>query len=135
MAYQAAPMKNPKLLTDNGSQFTDRFTSKAKQPSGKHAFDKRCTGLEIEHRLAPPRHPQTNGMVERFNGRIAEVIGQTRFKSAAELEATLTDYVHTYNHRIPQHVLDSPIQALRKWQSDKPALFKKRVINQPGLDT
>ena len=75
-------------------------------------------------------------MVERFNGRIADVIRQTRFKSAAELETTLTDCVHAYNHRIPQRALDhrSPIQALQKWQSDKPALFKKRVIDQPGLD-
>ena len=58
--YQAAPMKITKLLTDNGSQFTDRFTGKTRKPSGRHAFDKRCTGLEIEHRLAPSRHPQTN---------------------------------------------------------------------------
>jgi transposase InsO family protein len=135
--YQAAPMKISKILADNGSQFTDRFTGKTKQRSGKHAFDKRCTGLAIEHRLAPPRHPQTNGMVERFNGRIAEVIRQTRFKSGGELEATLTRYVQTYNHRIPQRALDhqSPIQALQKWRSDKPELFKKRVINQSGLDT
>jgi hypothetical protein len=58
--YQAAPMKISKILTDNGSQLTDRFTGKTKRPSGKHAFDKRGAGLEIEHRLAPPRHPQTN---------------------------------------------------------------------------
>lgn len=125
--YQAAPMEISKLLTDNGSQFTDRFTGKTKTASGKHAFDKRCAGLGIEHRLAPPRHPQTNGMVERFNGRIAEVIGQTRFKSAAELQATLTDYVQTYNQRIPQRALDhrSPIQALQKWQSDKPSCSER----------
>jgi transposase InsO family protein len=104
--YQAAPMKISKILTDNGSQFTDRFTGKTEQPSGKHAFDKRCAGLEIEHRLAPPRHPQTNGVVERFNARIADVIRQTRFKSRAELEATLARYVQTYNHRIPQRALD-----------------------------
>jgi len=135
--YQAAPMKITTLLTDNASQFTDRFTGKTPKAAGQHAFDKRCAGLSIEHRLAPPRHPQTNGMVERFNGRIAEVIGQTRFQSAAELEATLADYVHTYNHRIPQRALDhrSPIQALQTWQSTKPNLFKKRVNNQPGLDS
>ncbi|MGH8755639.1 MAG: DDE-type integrase/transposase/recombinase, partial [Burkholderiales bacterium] len=31
-AHAAAPMKIVKLLTDNGTQFTDRFTSKTKQP-------------------------------------------------------------------------------------------------------
>ena len=135
--YEAAPMKIIKLLTDNGSQFTDRFTSKKRTPSGRHKFDVRCTALGIEHRLCPPRHPQTNGMVERFNGRISEVVSQTRFTSAAELEATLTNYVKTYNHRIPQRALNhlSPVQALKNWQAKKPNLFVKRVYNQPGLDS
>ncbi|MFG6417387.1 DDE-type integrase/transposase/recombinase, partial [Roseateles sp. DC23W] len=96
--HEAAPMKIAKVLTDNGSQFTDRFTSKAREPSGKHHFDVRCKALGIEHRLCPPRHPQTNGLVERFNGRISEVVQQTRFNSGAELEATLTAYCKTYNH-------------------------------------
>lgn len=99
-------MKIAKVLTNNGSQFTDRVTTKRKTPSAMHAFDKCCAGLSIEHRLAPPRRPQTNGMVERFNGRITEVILQMRFKSAAELPATLTQYVQTYNSRIPQRALD-----------------------------
>ena len=134
--HKAAPMKLTKLLTDNGSQFTDRFTSKKREPSGTHKFDVRCKALGIEHRLCPPRHPQTNGMVERFNGRISEVVSQTRFTSAAELEATLTNYVKTYNHLIPQRALNhlSPVQALKKWQADKPDLFVKRVYNQTGLD-
>jgi transposase InsO family protein len=135
--HQAAPMKISKVLTDNGSQFTDRFTSKAKTASGQHAFDKRCAALGIEHRLAPPRHPQTNGMVERFNGRISEVIAQTRFKTATELQTTLAAYVQTYNHSIPQRALKhrTPIQALHFWRSDRPDLFQKRVNDLPGLDT
>lgn len=134
--HQAAPMKIAKVLTDNGSQFTDRFTGKGKKPSGTHAFDKRCAGLDIEHRLAPPRRPQTNGMVERFNGRITEVIAQTRFKSAAELEATLTQYVKTYNSRIPQRALDhrSPLQAIQAWRNSHPNLFTRRMNDHPGLD-
>ena len=114
---------------DNGSQFTDRFTSKNREPSGRHKFDVRCKALSIEHRLCPPRHPQTNGMVERFNGRLSELVSQTRFASAAELEATLDNYVKTYNHRIPQRALNhlSPVQALKKWQAEKPELFVKRV--------
>ena len=134
--YKAAPMKINQVLTDNGSQFTDRFTSKKREPSGNHKFDVRCTALAIEHRLCPPRHPQTNGMVERFNGRISEVVKQTRFTSAAQLEQTLTAYLKTYNQSIPQRALghQTPLQALKKWQTEKPDLFRKRVYEQAGLD-
>ena len=118
-------------------QFTDRFTSKKRVPTGRHDFDVRCKALNIEHSLCPPRHPQTNGMVERFNGRISEVVSQTRFTSAAQLEATLLSYVKTYNHLIPQRALKhiSPVQALKDWHAKKPELFNKRVYNQPGLDS
>ncbi len=134
---RAAPMKIVKLLTDNGSQFTDRFTNKKREPSGRHKFDVRCKALGIEHRLCPPRHPQTNGMVERFNGRISEIVRQTRFASAAQLEATLMNYLQTYNHHIPQRALKhvSPVQALKDWYAKKPELFKKRVYKQAGLDS
>ena len=135
----ACPIKISKLLTDNGSQFTDRFTSKSrkKEPSGRHLFDRLCRQFEIEHRLIPPRHPQTNGMVERFNGRISDIVNQTRFGSAAELESTLRNYVKIYNHNIPQRALKhhTPIQALKNWQEKRPNLFVKRVYNQTGLDT
>jgi len=69
----ACPVKIVKLLTANGSQFTDRFTAKGKnrEPSGRHLFDRLYKQFDIEHRLIPPRHPQTNGMVERFNGGIS----------------------------------------------------------------
>ena len=132
----AAPMKIQKVLTDNGSQFTDRFTSKDKRPTGRHVFDVSCAEMEIEHRLSPPRHPQTNGMVERFNGRISDLVKQTRFASAHELETTLKLYLTTYNHHIPQRALkhQTPIQALQKWAAEKPHLFVKRIYEQAGLD-
>jgi transposase-like protein len=112
---KACSVKIEKILTDNGTQFTDRFTSKEKQPTGNHAFDQECTQQGVEHRLIPPRHPQTNGMVERFNGRISEVVQQTRFASAQELEKTLHAYLKVYNHHIPQKALkhQTPIQALK----------------------
>src|ERR1700712_4413019 len=134
--HKAGPMVIQKVLTDNGSQFTDRFTSRGKLPSGKHVFDLVCTELAIEHRLAPPRHPQTNGMVERFNGRISQLMTQTRFASAAELDSTLKHYLATYNHAIPQRALkhQTPIQALKLWQARRPDLFNTRVHKQAGLD-
>ena len=93
--------------------------------------------LQIEYRLAPPRHPQTNGIIERFNGRISDIVGQTRFSSAAELESTLQHCARTYNSSIPQRALHhrSPIQALKSWQVERPDLFIKRVYEQAGLDT
>ncbi len=132
---QAAPMKIVKLLTDNGSQFTDSFTSKKKEPSGKHVFDLECVALGIEHRLSPPRHPQTNGMVERFNGRIADLIEQTRFASATELETTLDRYLIIYNHHIPQRALNhqAPIQVLKKWQAKNPIYSLNAFINRRDL--
>lgn len=132
----ASPIKITKILTDNGSQFTDRFSMKDKVPSGQHAFDKVCAGMGIEHRLAPPRHPQTNGMVERFNGRISELLQQTRFDSRSDLETTLLNYLKLYNHHIPQRAIGSktPVQALKEWQQKKPELFVKRVYDQARLD-
>jgi transposase InsO family protein len=38
---------------------------------GKHEFDTLCSELGIDRRLTQPQSPQTNGMVERFNGCIA----------------------------------------------------------------
>ena len=135
--HEAAAFKITKLLTDNGTQFTDRFTSKNKQASGRHSFDRQCKALEIEHRLSPPRRPQTNGMVERFNGRISEVIKQTRFASAAELASTLNNYWQAYNHHIPQRALGhvSPVDSLKNWHQKKPELFRKRIYKQAELDT
>ena len=82
------------------------------------------------------KHPQTNGMVERFNGRISEVVNQTRFASAAELESTLMNYQNTYNHHIPQRALNhlSPIEALQNWRDKSPELFVKRVYKRAELD-
>jgi hypothetical protein len=84
---------------------------------------------------APPLHPQTNGMVERFIGRISEIVKQTCFASAAVLESTLRNYLNIYNNSIPQRTLghQTPIQALKKWQKEKPDLFVKTVYIQAGL--
>ncbi|MGK7297502.1 MAG: IS481 family transposase, partial [Candidatus Wenzhouxiangella sp. M2_3B_020] len=131
-----APFRIRKLLTDNDKAFTDRLQHKHRQPSGSHIFDRLCTEAGIEHRLSPVRRPQTNGMVERFNGRISEVLASHRFDSRADLETTLKRYCHLYNHHIPQKALDhrAPIQALKDWQQSHPELFVRRVRNHAGPD-
>jgi len=135
--HKAAAFRVRTILTDNGKEFTDRFITRGERtPTGQHQFDQLCTELGIEHRLTRPRRPQTNGMVERFNGRIADILRTHHFHSGEELEATLLRYVWLYNHHLPQKALGhiSPIQAMKQWQTSHPGLFHKRVSNQPGHD-
>ncbi len=92
--HKACPIRITKLLNDNGKEFTDRlFASRRREPSGDHQFDQLCRELGIEHRLTKPRTQRTNGMVERFNGRIADVLKTHRFNSREDMEQTLLRYV------------------------------------------
>ena len=135
--HKACPIKISKLLTDNGKEFTDRlFASKEREPSGNHEFDRLCQELGIEHRLTKPRTPRTNGMVERFNGRIADVLKTHRFNSREDMQQTLQRYVALYNHQLPQSALGSktPMQAMKQWYQERPDLFHKRPYDRPGCD-
>ena len=127
-----APFRINKILTDNGKEFTDRFCATfERKPTGKHLFDQGCAKENIKHRLIKPRKPQTNGMGERFNGRISEVLKTTLFDSSQDLKALLERYLQIYNHQIPQKALDyrSPVQALHQWAINRPDLFHKEEYN------
>ncbi len=133
-----APFVIRTVLTDNGKEFTDRFCATGeRQPTGRHPFDQLCQQQAIDHRLIRPRRPQTNGMVERFNGRIAEILKTTHFDNNEHLDDTLRRYARLYNHHIPQRALGhiTPVAALKEWQKFHPDLFRKRVYNHTGLDS
>src|ERR671926_760396 len=91
-AAAAFPFRLTHVLTDDGSCFTP-------------AFARVCAELGAEYRHTKPRSPQTNGMVERFNGRVgSEVLGITIW-SHAQLEQLLRGFNAAYNAR-RQRVLD-----------------------------
>jgi transposase InsO family protein len=142
---RACPMRIRTILTDRaigtplvretmarGKEFTDRlFGLRKRSPTGKHEFDH----LGIDHRLTPPQHPQTKGMVVRFNGRIEEVLQSHHFRSGDELETTLHRYVLLYNLQLPQSALGSktPLQAMKDGQKKpKPDLFRKQPCYLTG---
>jgi transposase InsO family protein len=136
--HKACPIKMQKILTDNGKEFTDRlFASRERQATGNHEFDQLRQALNIEHRLTKPRMPRTNAMVERFNGRIADVLKTNRFTSGEHLEQTLMRYVALCNHKLPQSALKSktPVRAMKDWYASNPHLFIKRPYDHPGCDT
>ncbi|CAB4243185.1 protein of unknown function [Methylacidimicrobium sp. AP8] len=131
-------MKIRTILTDNGKEFTDQvFGQEPKDATGSHEFDALCQALGIEHRLTKPKSPRTNGMVERFNGRLAQILRTHHFQSSLDLKTTLHRYAWLYNEHHPQKSLNhqTPLQALKTWQQSHPHLFQKAVRNHAGPDT
>ena len=81
---------NTPVLSDNGKAFTDRLFGLCRcAATGNHDFDRLCANLRIEHRLAPPMRPQTNGMVQPLNGWVDDVLQNYRFRSREDLEQTI----------------------------------------------
>ncbi len=76
-------------------------------------------------------------MVERFNGRIEEVLQSHRFRNGEDLEYTILRYVRLYNGQLPQSALKgrTPISALKDWHRERPELFRKQPYNHTGCDT
>ena len=121
------------VLTDNGSEFTDRFGDarwrKRDKGTGAHPFDRICQDHGVKHKLTRPYHPQTNGMAdprvkpEGFNRRLGEAldshprpgtnIGKNRFSDQDQRNAFIHAFVRDYNrtrlrcldHRAPAELL------------------------------
>ena len=86
-AVRAFPFEVTHVLTDRGSCFT------------ADGFERACQKLGVIHRTTRPYTPRTNGMVERFNGRVQrEVLGLT-LASHRDLETLLRGFNQAYNAR------------------------------------
>jgi transposase InsO family protein len=96
-AVQAFPFRVTHVLTDRGSCFTaDGFERACQQ---RACQQRACQKLEVIHRTTRPYTPRTNGMVERFNGRVQrEVLGIT-VASHQDLETLLRGFNQAYNAR------------------------------------
>ncbi len=121
-AAAAFPFRLSHVLTDNGSCFTP-------------AFARTCAELGAEYRHTKPRTPQTNGMVERFNGRIgSEVLGITIY-SHQDLEQLLRGFNAAYNDR-RQRVLDgkTPNQVVAERLKVRRRLIRGKPEGRAGPD-
>jgi transposase InsO family protein len=114
-ALAALPFRVTRVLTDRGSCFT------------ADGFERACRDAGVEHRKTKPYTPRTNGMVERFNGRVQrEVLGLT-VASHRDLERLLVGFNGAYNAR-RQRVLDgrSPEEVVRE------RLARDKSLANPG---
>ena len=89
------------ILTDNGFEFCYDALPKGKKTTKVHPFTKLCRKHRIEHRRIKFRHPWTNGMIERFNGKIKKnVLRKYLFSDVDDLKEKLSEYINDYNFTI-----------------------------------
>jgi transposase InsO family protein len=121
-AAAAFPFRLTHVLTDNGSCFSP-------------AFARVCAELGAEYRHTRPYSPQTNGMVERFNGRVgSEVLGITVW-SHQQLEQLLHGFNAAYNSR-RQRVLEgkTPNQVVAERLEERRELANPKPQGRAGPD-
>jgi transposase InsO family protein len=125
------------VLTDNGLEFTNRFIKSKKGVYCAKAskLDIICTENNIDHRLTQPSTPKTNGMVERVNGTIKkDTIKKNTYENLEQMNRDLMRFLVHYNlYRRHGGVrkelkVKTPFDALEKWFSIKPELFKQTPL-------
>jgi IS30 family transposase len=102
---EAVPYKIHTVLTDNGIQFTTPGAGGSAVPlivealaNGKtvwaHAFELACAKAGIDHRTTKPKHPWTNGQVERMNRTIKDAtVKRFHYDDHDQLRRHLADFV------------------------------------------
>ncbi len=96
------------------------MTSRCPSIFRAHAFELACAQNDIDHRLTKPKHPWTNGQVERMNRTIKEAVKRFYYETHAQLRSHLGDFVSAYNFakrlEDPQrpHALRTHLQDLDK---------------------
>jgi len=137
----AVPYRIEIVLTDNGIQFADLPKNRS-GPTATwrgHPFDRACQAHGIEHRLTKPKHPWTNGQVERMNRTIKEAtVKRYHYDGHDDLRAHLESFVAAYNFARRLKTLKglTPYEFICKRWTSEPERFALDPIHQmPGLNT
>ena len=147
---EAVPYKVHTVLTDNGTHFTDpagnswspveiREMIAEQKPFRAHAFEYACATNDVDHRLTKPKHPWTNGQVERINRTIKDATVKRYFyESHDQLRTHPRDFVSAYNFARRLKTLKglTPYEFGCKASTSRPQQFKLNPLQQmPGLNT
>ena len=147
---EAVPYKIHTVLTDNGTHFTTpgnvaSAASLIKEAIERgelfwgHAFEIACARLDIDHRLTRPRHPWTNGQVERMNRTLKEAtVRRYYYETHAELRQHLAAFVDAYNFARRLKTLKglTPFEYVSKCWTEQPKRFNHSPAHHfPGLNS
>jgi transposase InsO family protein len=106
----ALPYRIEAVMTDNDFIFTMRYACHSDRQT---RFQQACRSLGIEHWRARPRHPQSNGKVERFFRTLDdECFAVHRPRSSRTRMRVLEDFLKYYNQQRPHLSLHglTPVQ-------------------------
>lgn len=99
---QIFPHKIQAIKTDNGSIFTNFYTSMTKRSDMTvktiHALDQFCTKYNIIHYLIDPGKPAQNGTVERSHREDQKFYDRNTFKNINDLENKIRIWNIEYNN-------------------------------------
>lgn len=86
------------ILTVNGIQFAEQPRNGNTTYSRPKRFYMICEANGIEHRLTKPKHPWTNGQVERMKRTIkVAAVKRFHYDSHDQLRAHLVEFLAPYN--------------------------------------
>jgi transposase InsO family protein len=143
----AVPYRVHTVLTDNGTHFTEpsgngwtpdeiKQMLARKQLFRAHSFEIACAKNDVEHRLTKPRHPWTNGQVERMNRTIKEAtVKRFHYTTHDQLRTHLADFVAAYNFGRRLKTLRglTPYEFVCKTWTEQPQRFTINPLHQmPG---
>jgi transposase InsO family protein len=92
---QAAPVRRPRLLSDNGSSYVADDLAKWLE------------ARKIEHLRSAPYHPMTQGKIERWHQTLKNRILLENYFLPGDLEAQIEAFVDDYNHRRYHESIDN----------------------------
>jgi hypothetical protein len=118
------------VLTDNGKQFTGRFT---KPRPAEVLFERVCRENGITQKLTKPYSPTTTGKIERWHATLRRELLDTAepFVDLPSAQAAISAWVHTYNHSRPHQAIGmaNPASLFRPGAQPEPL---KVTVAQPS---
>ena len=109
------------IITDRGSNFTSRL------------FNSLCKELKTKHKTTTAYHPQSNGMTERFNKTVVEMIRKYVDDGFENWEEALGPMASAYRNSVHSSTMESPYFLITA--RDPSMVIDRFLIPEPELIT